>query len=60
MEPEATVRRYQYETHQQLEDHLAAYLDAYNFAKRLKTPTRSHTRRGHLQSLGGDAQTLQA
>lgn len=33
----ATVRRYHYETHQQLEDHLAAFLDAYNFARRLKT-----------------------
>jgi hypothetical protein len=26
-----------YETHRQLEDHLAAFLDAYNFARRLKT-----------------------
>jgi transposase InsO family protein len=34
---EATVRRYHYESHRQLEDHLAAFLDAYNFAKRLKT-----------------------
>jgi len=34
---EATVRRYHYEDHQQLRDHLAAFLDAYNFAKRLKT-----------------------
>lgn len=34
---EATVKRYHYETHRQLEDHLAAFLDAYNFAKRLKT-----------------------
>lgn len=34
---EATVRRYHYATHRQLEDHLAAFLDAYNFAKRLKT-----------------------
>ena len=34
---EATVRRYHYDSHQQLEDHLAAFLDAYNFAKRLKT-----------------------
>ena len=33
---EATVRRYHYDTHQQLEDHLAAFLDAYNFARRLK------------------------
>lgn len=34
---EATVRRYHYSTHQQLEAHLHAFLDAYNFAKRLKT-----------------------
>ena len=33
---EATVRRYHYETHRQLKDHLAAFLDAYNFARRLK------------------------
>jgi len=34
---EATVRRYHYETHGQLREHLGAFLDAYNFAKRLKT-----------------------
>ncbi len=34
---EATVRRYHYVTHRQLRDHLTAFLDAYNFAKRLKT-----------------------
>jgi hypothetical protein len=34
---EATVRRYHYETHRQLREHLGAFLDAYNFAKRLKT-----------------------
>jgi transposase InsO family protein len=34
---EATVRRYHYATREQLETHLAAFLDAYNFAKRLKT-----------------------
>lgn len=34
---DATVRRYHYETHRQLRDHLGAFLDAYNFAKRLKT-----------------------
>lgn len=33
---EATVRRYHYETHRQLQEHLAAFLDAYNFARRLK------------------------
>ena len=34
---EATVRRYHYATHRRLKKHLAAFLDAYNFAKRLKT-----------------------
>ena len=34
---EATVRRYYYESHDQLRKHLAAFVDAYNFAKRLKT-----------------------
>jgi hypothetical protein len=34
---EATVRRYHYETRRQLENHLGAFLDGYNFAKRLKT-----------------------
>jgi transposase-like protein len=34
---EATVRRYHYDSHEQLREHLAAFLAAYNFAKRLKT-----------------------
>ena len=34
---EATVKRYHYDSHDQLKAHLAAFLDAYNFAKRLKT-----------------------
>ena len=34
---EATVRRYYYDSHLQLREHLAAFVDAYNFAKRLKT-----------------------
>jgi len=34
---EATVRRYHYETHDQLREHLDTFLPAYNFAKRLKT-----------------------
>lgn len=33
---EATVRRYHYDTNAQLREHPAAFLDAYNFAKRLK------------------------
>ena len=34
---EATVRRYHYQTHDQLREHLDTFLAAYNFAKRLKT-----------------------
>jgi len=34
---EATVRRFYYESHQSLREHLATFLDAYNFAKRLKS-----------------------
>ena len=34
---EATVRTYHYPGHAQLRQHLAAFLNAYNFAKRLKT-----------------------
>lgn len=33
---EATVWRYHHESHRQLQDHLAAFLGAYNFARRLK------------------------
>ncbi len=49
---EATVRRYHYETKRQLEDHLGAFLDSYNFAKRLKTLRGLTPLRGHLHSLG--------
>jgi len=34
---EATVRRYYYETHDKLKHHLHAFVNAYNFAKRLKS-----------------------
>ena len=34
---DATVRRFYYETHESLRTHLATFLDAYNFAKRLKS-----------------------
>jgi len=34
---EATVRTYHYDGHAQLRGHLSAFLNAYNFAKRLKT-----------------------
>src|SRR5262249_5361000 len=34
---EAPVRRYHYDSHHQLRQHIQTFLDAYNFAKRLKT-----------------------
>ena len=34
---DATVKRYYYSSHDQLKEHLEAFLNAYNFAKRLKT-----------------------
>jgi transposase InsO family protein len=33
---DATVRRYYYDTHDQLREHLQLFLDAYNYARRLK------------------------
>lgn len=34
---EATVKRYHYDNHAQLREYLVNFLNAYNFAKRLKT-----------------------
>src|SRR5260370_8687540 len=34
---EATVKRFFYDTHQQLKAHLSDFIAAYNFARRLKT-----------------------
>ena len=34
---EATVKRYHYDSHDELRVHLANFVDAYNFARRLKT-----------------------
>lgn len=33
---EATVKRYHYSSHEQLREHIQTFVDAYNFAKRLK------------------------
>jgi hypothetical protein len=34
---DATVKRFHYDTHDELRSHLADFVSAYNFAKRLKT-----------------------
>ena len=37
---EATVKRFHYESHLQLEQHLADFINAYNFGRRLKSLRR--------------------
>ncbi len=37
---DATVKRYHYESHDQLREHLQSFIMAYNFAKRFKTGSR--------------------
>ena len=34
---DATVKRYHYDSHDQLRSHLTDFIDAYNYARRLKT-----------------------
>ncbi len=34
---DATVKRYHYDNHQQLDAHLSVFVDAYNYGRRLKT-----------------------
>jgi hypothetical protein len=34
---DATVKRYNFESHSQLKTHLTDFINAYNFGKRLKT-----------------------
>ena len=53
---DATVKRYFYETHDQLHVHLRDFVDAYNFARRLKTlrgasPLTNSSAKPGLQSL---------
>jgi hypothetical protein len=35
---EATVKRYHYDSHAQLTEHLHDFINAYNYGRRLKTP----------------------
>lgn len=39
---DATVKRFYYESHDQLRHHLASFVTAYNFGRRLKTSRASH------------------
>jgi transposase InsO family protein len=48
---DATVKRYFYETHDELKRHLADFVAAYNYARRLKTLKGLTPLRIHLQDL---------
>jgi transposase-like protein len=54
---EATVQRYYYESHEQLRAHLADFLAAYNFAKRLKT-LRGLTPHEYVCNASGSTQSI--
>ena len=55
---EATVKRYHYESHDQLRRHLSDFVAAYNFARRLKTLKGLTPLRSYLQSLDKRATTI--
>ena len=48
---EATVKRFHYESHDQLRTHLADFMAAYNFARPAQDAKRSHSLRIHRQDL---------
>ena len=58
---DATVKRYFYETHEQLRTHLRDFVDAYNFARRLKpskaSPLTNSSVRHGLHSPGDSNST---
>ena len=50
---EATVKRYHYDTHDQLRRHLADFVTAYNFARRVKAPPMNISVRHGQRSRNG-------
>ena len=56
---DATVKRYNYDTHEQLRAHLQLFIDAYNHACRQR-PCVASALRVHLPDLDERAQSLQA
>lgn len=55
---EATVKRYHYDSHDELRSHLGNFVDAYNFARRLET-LKGLTPYVHLQMLDFRAEKIQ-
>ena len=56
---DATVKRYFYETHDQLRTHLRDFVDAYNFGRRLKTLKGLTPLRVRLQTMDNRTRTIQ-
>ena len=56
---EATVKRYHYDSHQQLQAHLCVFIDAYNYGRRLKTLKGLTPLRVHLQNVDKRTTTIQ-
>jgi hypothetical protein len=54
---DATVKRFHYDSHEQLRRHLQDFVAAYNFARRLKR-LRGLTHYEFLQNMGSRATTL--
>jgi hypothetical protein len=55
---DGTVRRFYYESHDQLREHLADFISAYNFGGRLKTLKGAHALPVHLRGRGFQPRTL--
>ena len=56
---EATVKRYHYANHDQLREHLKNFVDACNYARRLKTLKGPHAIRTHRQMLDRKTEIIQ-
>jgi hypothetical protein len=54
---EATVKRYHYDSHDQLTAHLHDLINACNYGRR-QDPARPHTLRIHLQNMGNPTRTV--
>jgi IS30 family transposase len=55
---DATVKRFHYDSHDQLRTHLADFMAAYNFARTAQDARRPHALRIHLQDLDLRARSI--
>ncbi len=55
---DATLKRYHYDSHDELCTPLTDFMAAYNFARRLKTPRRTHALRILVQGVDVRAESI--